>query len=1042
MKIKRVEIEGFRAYKNKADGTFDFTLDSGDPSDFIAIYAPNGFGKSSFYDAVEWAATNHLERLGGDYNKNNYEHAAKITKEDGVGQKILRNKDVSSDIPTRVTVSTTTTKSFDRDIKRIRSNSRDLRNDGKHRENEYFRKIILSQDEIDRFLREAKPQERYERFMKSFGGDAEIARKEISILINDNKAALVELGGQRDKLHDQLRLPVDTSVFDQFNQVASELNAAGEHVPLADENFTVNTEHELLSRLVTRVHELEIEREARGTSRASLIERMSRFPEIQLNLDLISEQQPRLSKLSKGVLDAQRYSGLLASHEKCEIELQATSERLEKLIEIDRLATDFFKIESDIQAAREQQGKISMQRAKDATLLEQLEQSAVQQKKDLAAADARALLLRNAVDNCGPIYSEIVMHQGRLAILNSQISEKTTALSLDKAQYSNIETELTRISALQLTSSSLLTADVSAINFDKLKIKELVECSDELAYWVRHDQTIQATQRSLREQMGLHERLITAGLEYLSLWPTKTCPLCNKMHESSEALKGQVKSTDLLSSLSRENADKLYSSGKRQNELREKIEALTRQALEVQSQRLADLRKNINELGERSSRAEREKAALLAEKQAVEAEIKALQNSVWDLTKEDLVLRAESEIRTLATKREIILAQQAELNDNIVNNRQSIAEQDSSLYAIRTYIDACTSASDYQKVSAFIKGNGLSFGELPAHCKLKKAELGMLKDKHRSDAQQLLEECKALYEIMLAEGTWVDFSALASEKEQVETQIAKSKSVVDAFIESVNRMIGSQSGKPLNEVKKSISQTIDDLTLQYKTFDEKITKINLLSELVKAFKPYLTNLSLQERLVDVERELINRNKVDAALNKERESVISRLKELVNNFFYEDLINSIYRKIDPHPSFKRVEFRPDFTSERPGLNIVVKDEAGNSISPILYFSAAQSNILSLSVFLANALHAKDDDGERVDVIMIDDPIQSMDSINVLATIDLLRSICLRFKKQIIISTHDENFFGLLQRKIPSEIFGSKFLKLEKFGVVVPTKPFAN
>ncbi|MEK5782369.1 hypothetical protein VXE43_20770, partial [Acinetobacter baumannii] len=81
-------------------------------------------------------------------------------------------------------------------------------------------------------------------------------------------------------------------------------------------------------------------------------------------------------------------------------------------------------------------------------------------------------------------------------------------------------------------------------------------------------------------------------------------------------------------------------------------------------------------------------------------------------------------------------------------------------------------------------------------------------------------------------------------------------------------------------------------------------------------------------------------------------------------------------------------------------------------------------------MASALHAKDDNGDPIDVIMIDDPIQSMDSINVLATIDLLRSISVRFNKQIIISTHDDNFFKLLQRKIPSQVMGSKFLKLEK------------
>jgi exonuclease SbcC len=62
---------------------------------------------------------------------------------------------------------------------------------------------------------------------------------------------------------------------------------------------------------------------------------------------------------------------------------------------------------------------------------------------------------------------------------------------------------------------------------------------------------------------------------------------------------------------------------------------------------------------------------------------------------------------------------------------------------------------------------------------------------------------------------------------------------------------------------------------------------------------------------------------------------------------------------------------------------------------------------------------------------------MDSINVLSTIDLLRSLSLKFNRQIILSTHDRNFFELLQRKLPAQQCKSKFLELATFGKVVPT-----
>lgn len=101
---------------------------------------------------------------------------------------------------------------------------------------------------------------------------------------------------------------------------------------------------------------------------------------------------------------------------------------------------------------------------------------------------------------------------------------------------------------------------------------------------------------------------------------------------------------------------------------------------------------------------------------------------------------------------------------------------------------------------------------------------------------------------------------------------------------------------------------------------------------------------------------------------------------------------------------------------------------------MYFSTAQLNILSLSIFLAKALNAKDDKRIPIECIFIDDPIQSMDSINILSTIDLLRSIVVNHKKQIILSTHDENFHNLLKKKMPSNLFNSKFMELETFGKV--------
>lgn len=1044
MKIKKVEIEGFRAYKLKKDGTFDFTVEDDKPSNFVAIYAPNGFGKSSFYDAIEWALTNHLERLGGEHNRKNHELAAKSIKKEGVGLKILRNKDVSEKTPTCVTVFTTW-KSFKRTLPvRPRSNSRDLPiRENRNKEAEYFREVILTQDAIDRFLREAKPQERYERFMEYFGGKTERVRQELTALINDNNVVLQDLRRRRGDLLEQLKEPVEASIFEEFNSLASCLNEEGEFVPLVSIDFSTHTEHEILALIVTRSHELTTLRDARHTSKESLIQSLSQLPEVQRHLDLIAERQPGLAKLSKGVVDAQRYQRLLATHSKCLEDLQSANQRLETLLEIKNLVPIYLTAESEIKAAEKQKEILTKQRSGQVIAIIGLESSAKQQSENLAAADQRTLFLRTALESCGPIYAEIATHQAGLVALRTQSSEKAVTLSLDMAERETVEAELEKISALKINVASLLTQDVSLIGIDKAELGELDSLAKELNILQVHDQAIHQTQEALNQQLGLHARLISTGLEYLSAWPTDTCPLCHKGHPSPTDLKKAVEKNDLVSSLVKENSQKLEESSERQKSLRARLDSIALEALTRQNQRLAYLRNMLNELGTKISSTEQEKKSILAQIDSTEKRIISLQDRVWNLEKDELERRAEAELKSLAMNRGDLLKKLNEQNQQIEEKKSQLVSTDSTINTLKIRMETMSSGADYRKIRSYIESNGTSTADVGAHCSEKIKELENLKEISERNSGETLVQSKTLHTEMLSEGTWVDFSTLAPQKEEIEIQLANSQSFIDSFFEAITRTIGQQADNSIEAVRSQISKTIDTLTDQHKELESKAKKFELLSDQLKAFKPYLNSLALQESLAVMEQELVLRERVDAKLSAERSLVLDKLKERIDAFFFKDLINAIYRKIDPHPTFKEVEFLPDFDlPDRPGLNVVLKNEVGDSISPILYFSAAQLNILSLSVFLANALHATDDKGTPLDVIMIDDPIQSMDSINVLATIDLLRSISVRFDKQIIISTHDENFFGLLQRKVPSEVFGSKFLQLESFGVVVPAEPLLN
>ncbi len=77
----------------------------------------------------------------------------------------------------------------------------------------------------------------------------------------------------------------------------------------------------------------------------------------------------------------------------------------------------------------------------------------------------------------------------------------------------------------------------------------------------------------------------------------------------------------------------------------------------------------------------------------------------------------------------------------------------------------------------------------------------------------------------------------------------------------------------------------------------------------------------------------------------------------------------------------------------------------------------NHIVAISIFFALALRQQ---CTNLNTILLDDPVQSMDDINIIAFIDVLRSfvgegVISKLKKQIILSTHDDKIYRLMSKK---------------------------
>jgi len=128
---------------------------------------------------------------------------------------------------------------------------------------------------------------------------------------------------------------------------------------------------------------------------------------------------------------------------------------------------------------------------------------------------------------------------------------------------------------------------------------------------------------------------------------------------------------------------------------------------------------------------------------------------------------------------------------------------------------------------------------------------------------------------------------------------------------------------------------------------------------------------------------------------------------------EPFLQRIYARIDPHPAFRIVKLAARLSHGRGRLDTEIYDrnEDLSSDSPAAVLSSSQLNALAVSVFLSFNLALPK---LPLDSVLLDDPIQSLDDINLLGMVDLLRRT--KDKRQLIVSTHDERFGRLLERKL--------------------------
>lgn len=290
------------------------------------------------------------------------------------------------------------------------------------------------------------------------------------------------------------------------------------------------------------------------------------------------------------------------------------------------------------------------------------------------------------------------------------------------------------------------------------------------------------------------------------------------------------------------------------------------------------------------------------------------------------------------------------------------------------------------------------------------------------------------YNSILA-GAEIDYKDHELLKEKLHNLEKETEKIDKNILEFQTRLkkLGADSFEELSKLSKENENKLIALKQDLQKFGKLKTD---LIELISYLKSSKTKKKV-ERLRHQKTVLKNKISFLKTRYDKVKKIEKRVPDVVNDITaeileaYREIANDIYSRINPHPLFTKFDWKRDSTGHNNGtLRLIIKSKDGRQeANPSYIYSSAQINIIVLSLFLSFALRQS---WSRLDSIFLDDPIQSIDDINIFSFVDVLRAICLNpeEQKQIFLSTHDRKFYNFLQKKL--RFFRVMTLDFKAFG----------
>lgn len=1018
-KISKIKLKNFRAFYGENEINFNNKDDK--PVDLVCIYGKNGSGKTSLFDGIEWFFTGDINLLKKDLKNNVLKYTGNI----------LKNQRAIEEEKAWVDVEYSDKKSGRRAVIKRSTAVNDY---GKGKPSGEYKDIInekqiLPHSRIDSFVYASKPSDVYVEWGNIWDPDNRWRTlfEGVHKIYKEYKNECEEYKNQVQQLEKSIgELNIEEAV-NRYNHAVTlynkmKIEEIPELLPLyyQEKQTIVMSDISNCIDLLPTLYKY-VEKKKVMLEKYKYLEANFRNYKLQKQ-----EEQARIYRIKKWehIIEMCREKrNLICEQEKIEDQKQKAEQKKRDLTVA--FTNDWFEnyenyVKNNIQFRSVNEALKNIQVELD-TLNKSISTSQKRKKdaeKEKNEISLQSKMWKTQLDSIAE-QEEVLLKLEKEN--NSKIDDNLKVqITLCEQELNFLEdAQLGKISQLE-NSENQLIAWLKKLNETKCKIQENLNSKKAI------ENILEEEYRQMQEWLGNMETLLALAHKEIEKENTCVCPICKTKYVNKEELLKRLDISDQQSRLI-ELKKKLDTAKTEKEKEQEKFDDYVVQMQLMIQEKRHEIEKSQDEYKEVSRQKKEKYEQIQNDLQRVRQNRAALISNVaieLDVPSETIAAETIEEISERAI--ETACGEINEVNRNIEELLKKKHEVESNQKTYETILEICKEnagkfecADNQEKLERMQKYDIHSLNDW-------KVQLGNFDqeiENHTGNLRKLQEKLEKykIYRAKNLERYEHLFWLLQGKREE--------PGVME--YEQIEKMYSPLKKLSLKAIRKNIGEIYAEIGMAQE-------KLEILDEELRNF-PIWNCVESYNTFMEEHKKL--NEKLSVALRKQEfacgilKNVQMKLEEYIKDTFGDATINQIYSKIEPHKRFTKLQYQIGFNEkEIPEMyRIVMDDEDENAhIMPELFFSSAQLNTVALSIFLGGALTSTN---VKLHTLFIDDPIGHFDDLNVLSFIDVLRTIISKTEWQIIISTHEKNFYEMMKVKLNPNYYNSKFFRFYDEGKLV-------